>query len=207
MSAPWLHLVVLLIGQNSTVSTDELDRYVERAKKQQNACGPTAVWRCLRLTGHKVPLSELWATTAIEEDGTNLEDLVRLSGSYGVPAQALESSNPNVDDLHVPTILIINNSHCIVFEGFEADGQRIRYFEPSQGKIKTISRQELERQWSGKAIVFARPALSRHGFGAIIILAALGTIGMAVGGRNLMGQRHAVAAAKINKQAGLAHDS
>jgi ABC-type bacteriocin/lantibiotic exporter with double-glycine peptidase domain len=186
MSASWLQLAVLLIGQNSTVSTEELDRYVERAKKQQNACGPTAVWRCLRIMGHKVPLSELWANSAIDEDGTSLEELDRLSNSYGVSAQALASSSPNVDDLHVPAILIINDSHCIVFEGFEAEGQKIRYFEPAQGKIKTISREALMRQWSGKAIVFWRPALSRQGFTGMTILVALATVGLAATGKLLV---------------------
>src|SRR5262249_52533834 len=153
---------------------------------------------CLRLYGYSVPLSEVWAKSSIEEDGTNLEELVRLANSYGQPAQALASSKPNLDDLYVPTILVVGDSHCIVFEGFEPGGQRVRYFEPAQGKIKTISRQGLERQWSGKAIVFARPALSSRGFIAIMILAAIATIGMATGSKFLIIQRRQVTA-NLNK--------
>ncbi len=150
----------LCCGSLGEVSTENIDSYVDMVVKARKACGPTSVWYCLRQLGHRVQLVDLWRESKIEADGTNLQDLLNLLHAHGVSAQAIASDPPSLKNLPVPSILVVDDAHCIVFEGLEPDETRVRYFEPSVGKVRTVSCDEMQRHWTGEAIVFGPPALS-----------------------------------------------
>ncbi len=191
---PALHFAFLLcIGQTDSVSTDELDGYIEQVVKARKACGPTAVWYCLCRLGQKPKLAEVWSQANIEENGTSIQNLLELFNSCNVPAHALVGDPRRLDDLPVPGILIVDDTHCIVFDGLEPDGQKVRYFEPALGEMRSVSRELIESHWSGEAIVFQRPMLSRRGFGATIFLATLAFLSFAAATRWLVSHRRPLA--------------
>src|SRR5216683_3587683 len=173
MSNPILLVALIYSGQLGSVSTDELEEYTDQIVMARQACGPTAVCYCLRRFGNTTTLSEVWRQAKINEKGASLEELLDLFSSYNISARALAGDASGLDDLAVPSILIVNDVHCVVFEGLVDGGQTVRFFEPAEGKIRTISRPAMERQWSGEVIVFTRPALSHHGFWALVALIAL----------------------------------
>lgn len=161
----------LWAGPGEFLSTEDLDAYLNKVRAARKACGPTAAWYCLRRLGHDVTLEAIREQCPPDENGVSLQLLLELLHSHGVPAQALYSGSRPVDALPVPCILVIKSSHCVVFEGVEDDGKRVRCFEPAEGRIRTVSRQTVEREWSGEVIVLQPPALSN---GAFVMVAAAG---------------------------------
>ncbi len=154
----------LCFGGMETVSTENIDSYVNMVVRARKACGPTSVWYCLRRLGHDAQLTALWQEAKIEADGTSLQNLLDLLHAHGVSAQAVAGDPSKLADLPAPAILVVDDAHCVVYEGFESDGTGVRYFEPSVGKVRTVPWEEMQRHWTGEAIVFRPPALPRGKF-------------------------------------------
>lgn len=154
----------LCCGGLEEVSTDNIDAYVGLVVKARQACGPTSVWYCLRRLGHNVRLTDLWQEATIKADGTDLQSLLDLLHAHGVSAQAVAGDPSRLADLPVPAILVVDDAHCVVYEGLESDGAGVRYFEPSVGKVRAVPWEEMQRHWTGEAIVFGPPALPRGKF-------------------------------------------
>lgn len=161
------------------VSTDEIDAYINQVLKARNACGPTSVWYVLRRMGYPVNLAEIWGEASIEDKGVRVSDLLALFQAHGVSATALHGERARLDTLPIPSILIIDDQHCIVYEGFDSENNTVRYYEPAMGRIRTVPREEVQRHWSGDAIVFQSPLLSLRSFGAVAFIGFIGILGAA----------------------------
>jgi hypothetical protein len=101
----------------NSISTEELNAYAAQVVRARNACGPTAVWYCLRRLGHDVTLADVWRQADIGADGTSLQNLLDLLHAHGAPARALVGDPQRLDTLPPLSILVIGGTHCVVFEG------------------------------------------------------------------------------------------
>ncbi len=189
MTGIFLLVCSLGIGSPDAVSTENLDLYVEGVAKSRKACGPTAAWYCLRRLGYDVRLKDVWQQAQFGPDGMSMADLLELFHSRGVAAQAMVSTPRRLETLPIPAILVIDQKHCIVYEGIEPDGQTVRYFEPSTGQMRRASRSAFYRQWSGEVIVFESPSLSPRAFAFVVLLGAAGTLGLATASLRLWSHR------------------
>ncbi len=154
------------------VTSDTVDAYIQRVIQARRACGPTCVWYCLRRFEQKADLRELWDQASIEKEQTSLQDVLKLLESRGQTGIALKFDPAHLDRVPVPAILLANESHCVVYEGLEPEGETARYFEPSTGEMRRVTRRGLLKEWSGEAIVFERPPLSRIAFGLVALIGA-----------------------------------
>lgn len=167
--------LALLLLAASGVPSDELDAHLRQAEMDRKSCGPRAAWHCLRRFGRDVSFDDVSRDVGHTEKGTRLDDLVAGLRKNGLPARAVVCEPAQLAELPVPSILVIDDSHCIVYEGFEADGKTVRYYEPAHRQYKTASAGAFLRDWSGKAIVFEEPQLSPVWFAALAAVAAAGT--------------------------------
>lgn len=115
----------------------------------------------------------------------SLRTLLDLLGSYGVDAQGLDIDPGKLEALPVPSILVIDAHHCVVYEGMEPDGQHVRYFDPAGGRPRTYPVEEFRKHWTGAAVLFAPLPLSNLAFAATAGLAALGILLLFSAGRFL----------------------
>ena len=152
--------VLLLPTAAPALSTDRLDEYVAQIQKARKSCGPTAVWYCLRRFGCDERRDELCRQADTNSAGTSLQSLLDLCRARGVNARVIQGVPANLESLPAPSILIVDERHCVVFEGLTADGQSVMIFEPTEGRRLTVSRANAEQHWTGQAIVFDRTAPS-----------------------------------------------
>jgi hypothetical protein len=168
------------------VTSDRLDDILRVEGAARKACGPRAVWHCLRRFGVEAPFETVCEEAGLDDEGSSLDRLVDTLRKHDLPAQAIRESTDRILDLPVPAILIIENRHCIVYEGLEPGGEgKVRYYEPAKRMMKTAALDTLRREWSGQAIVFEPPPMTLVSFlllacgaGVATILLA-GLIGMA----------------------------
>ena len=102
-------------------------------------------------------------------------ELVAALRKHGLPARAVVCDPAKIAELPVPSILVIDDSHCVVYEGFQPDGKTVRYYEPAHREYKTATAGAFLRDWSGQAIVFEEPQLSLVSFFALAGVAAVAT--------------------------------
>jgi len=148
----------------AAASADDLDAQAARARRAIKTCGPVAVCYCLRKSGRDVKLQDVLSRAKLGDEGTSVPDLLELLSSYGMPGEMLSGDKTDLEALPSPAILLIGRSHCVVFEGLENEGQSVRYFEPSDGSMRTVPRAVMSRDWTGEVIVFGKPPLSWLGF-------------------------------------------
>lgn len=139
------------------LSTDDLEEYIRNVERSRLNCGPTCVWYCLRMFGHTADRGELCREADIGPTGTSLQKLVELCGRRGVSAKTITTPPNTLHTLAVPSILVVDRGHAVVYLGTDPDGT-VTFFEPAAGKQMTAPREKVERNWSGEAVVFENPA-------------------------------------------------
>lgn len=157
MTAAVLFAALAIGGSPVGLSTDDLDEYVRKVERSRLNCGPTCVWYCLRMFGHPADREELCREADIGPAGTSLHKLVELFGRRGVSARTITTPANTLHTLAVPSILVVDRGHAVVYLGTAADGT-VTLFEPADGKRLTAPREKVERNWSGEAVVFQDPA-------------------------------------------------
>jgi len=176
--SPLLLAGVLLASAG--VPTDRLDDVLRRERAARKACGPRAVWHCLRRLGVAASFDAVCDEVGLDEQGSTVDRLVEAFRRRGLPAQVVEGPTSRLHELPVPSILVVNKSHVIVYEGPDPDGDGVRYYETATRSMKTATRGAFERDWSGVAIIFESPQLSVSSF---VLLAATAAVAvMLLGG-------------------------
>lgn len=156
------------------ISVEELDQYAKAYQKREKECGPICVWYCLARLGHRVPFKTVLQQAPLTDRGMSVKDVMELVRAFRpeLHPKALTGSPKAMETLPVPTILILGN-HCVVYEGTGSSKQRIRVFEPIQGKVIEVPREELARYWEGNVIVFSAPSPSPAGVLWLSLLLAM----------------------------------
>jgi ABC-type bacteriocin/lantibiotic exporter with double-glycine peptidase domain len=149
---------------------DDIDDRVSEIIKAKRRCGPVAVWYCLKRHGYTVSGDEVVSRSPTNEQGTSLQELLDLCRSYGLTAEGIRGDPRNFAALPVPSILVIGSFHCVVYEGVDWGKRQVLFFEPTAGKHKTASLEELQHFWTGEALVFRHPQTSST---SVVALAAL----------------------------------
>lgn len=141
------------------MTTDQIDAHLATIERNRVACGPNSLWFCLRQLGREHDRLALIAQAPIEENGIDLQSLLRLSETAGLPAFVTDVASRSLEDIPLPAILVVGAHHCVAFAGFTPDG-KAQIFEPSQLAFRTIEPDALLRNWNGVAVVFAEPPMS-----------------------------------------------
>jgi len=181
-------LALGLVAGQSGITSEMLDAYEAAWRTSRKACGPVAVSYCLQRFGRAGSPAELAAQIEFGPDGVAASDLLTVAAKYGMSARALAGDPTNYEALPVPSILILDSRHCVVYEGANANGQ-IQIFEPADGQRKEAIRERLSKRWTGEVIVFDTPALSWFGFSAWAIVAMCGVLLSAKTGSILLNRR------------------
>src|SRR5205085_4926983 len=95
----------------------------------------------------------------------------------------------DLDSLPVPSIIVVQEGHCIVYQGPAEDGERVRVFEPGSGRVMTPHRETILRAWNGEAIVFDGPRPSAAAFWLAAAAVALATALLTTGALRRWGAR------------------
>ena len=164
-------LLCLTPGQSAGLTTDRIDDYAQQVKQQRKDCGPTAVWFVLRHQGIDADREALCQEADIGKDGTSLQKLVELCEAHHLEPTAIQSEAKDVSTLPIPSIIVVDKTHCVVYLG-RNDEEQIQFYEPATHRIMTATPEKVQRNWSGEAIVFGSPVISPLHLGVILAVAA-----------------------------------
>jgi hypothetical protein len=170
--------VLLSMLAASGATTDQIDALAAKAKETRRNCGPIAVWYCLKRSGQQVTLEEVSSRAEREDNGVRLSQLLELTRSFGVPAKAVSGSATSLEELPVPSILVIRHKHCVVYEGLDETKVHARIFDPASGQTVNASLQALRSEWSGEAVLLREPSLPWTSFLWLALLCAVSVFGL-----------------------------
>ena len=104
----------------------------------------------------------------LAEDGMSAHDVIELCQSLGQHPRAIVGPVSALAELPVPSILVIDDRHCVVYDGMDGP-THARIFEPVTLRSGLESREWLSQHWTGEAIVFAdvKPTHGRAMFQAV----------------------------------------
>jgi ABC-type bacteriocin/lantibiotic exporter with double-glycine peptidase domain len=128
--------------------------------------------------GVEVRGEEILNRFSIGSEGVPLRDVAEVLGSYKPSAAAVKIQDRDLGVVPIPAILILRNSHCVVYEGFSEEDGRVRVFDPTTAAVEKWESDVVRDEWSGQAIVF-EPIwrLSKLSLGAVSLLTAVITFG------------------------------
>lgn len=88
--------------------------------------------------------SYLYIPKPSKREKYTLEDLVRVSKTYGVPLECYGCSKEFYDELDEPCLTLIDENHVVFVK--KAKKRRIILYDPDKGKVK-IKKDEFLRRW------------------------------------------------------------
>ncbi len=159
MTAFSLLMLTTLATPERQVSSEDLEYLARRALECRKACGPVSTYICLRHLGHGVHLKDILEETNIDNQGASIAELLALLRKHGVPAVLVKTDSANLNAVPPYSILLIGESHCVVFVGVEDEGKTVRYIEPTDGSLRSVPREAMRRDWAGEAIFIQKPEL------------------------------------------------
>ena len=116
-------------------------------------CGAAALAMVCRHFGARVSLARVRQQVGTGVDGTSLRGLARGGEELGLATKALKVSRRNVESLPLPAILHWGGNHWVVLT--DVDAAHVKIADPALGN-RRIPRADLDKQWSGYAVLFAR---------------------------------------------------
>lgn len=168
-------------GELSTASSSQLDELCQSARDNRAACGPSAAWYVLCRLGIKADRKELITSANCGEKGTAIRQVVEILNEHGCQASAIRTSTDRIGLLPSPAVLIVDRgTHCVAYDGIDAETGRVRLFEPTNNSIRLISVADLKRTWAGEAIILSAPRPSMLAFCSISVLIAVAVGSLAV---------------------------
>ncbi|MFN8447562.1 MAG: ATP-binding cassette domain-containing protein [Anaerolineae bacterium] len=112
--------------------------------------GAAALGIVLRYYGNHTPIEELRYACAVSQDGSSLGNLIQAAQFYGLEADWVQSTIPDLRRLPVPQILPWQSDQFLVLEGF--GGRSVYVNDPADGR-RVMSRREFEDGYGGAAVV------------------------------------------------------
>jgi len=158
--------------------SSDVDNYHAEMRRNRVACAPLSVWYCLGRFGKNKTVADVIARAELADDGMSLSALLTLSRDVGLFASAIVVDKFDLPSLTCPAVLILDDRHCVVFEGLVNDTE-VRVFEPTTRTVGFAPIGWVQEHWTGEAIVFAPPA---HGSSLPIGFLAFASSFLAVSG-------------------------
>jgi HlyB family type I secretion system ABC transporter len=114
-------------------------------------CGAASLGMVCRHFGRRVSLTRIRQLAHTAYDGTSLRALCHAATELGLAARGIKVSRRNLDRMPLPSIVHWEGNHWIVLVHV---GRRVvRVADPALG-MRTLSRDEFDRKWSGYAALF-----------------------------------------------------
>jgi HlyB family type I secretion system ABC transporter len=132
---------------------ERIRRFKHIRQVDEADCGAAALAMVCRYFGARVSLARVRTHVGTGIDGTSLRGLARGGEDLGLATRALKVSLRNLEAMPLPAILHWGGNHWVVLTDVDAKGVKIA--DPALG-IRRLSRAELEKAWSGYAVLFAR---------------------------------------------------
>jgi ATP-binding cassette subfamily B protein len=121
-------------------------------------CGAACLGMACRHFGREVSLPFIRDQANTGVDGTSLAGIARAAESVGLACRTIKASKSRLDELPLPAIVHWEGIHWVVL--WDVHGDKVKVADPALGN-RTLTRSELEEQWSGYAALLApTPALS-----------------------------------------------
>ncbi len=138
------------------IPSNQLAERVDKIQQELAECGPIALCLCLNHFGHDVNRATLIEAVAIEPGGVPLSEILRLAQEYEGSAEAVLFDPPHLMHVPTPSILILEDVHCVVYCGEGDFAGQVKIFDPQDERVRTMCSASVLRKWDGKAIVFRR---------------------------------------------------
>jgi prepilin-type processing-associated H-X9-DG protein len=154
------------------IKSSALIDLAETAQKNRSACGPLSVWYVLGRLGHRADADELIASAGLKKNGTSIRRLLEMLSEHDCPGRAISTDKDRLTLLPIPSILIVDKgAHCVVYDGMNDTRQIAKVFETTNNQIRFVDLKQLQREWTGEAIIFDDPRPSPYAFCAVFVLA------------------------------------
>lgn len=108
-------------------------------------CGAACLAMVLAYYGKWVSLEQLRSDCGVSRDGAHAKDILVAARSYGLTAKGYRSVADQLCDLTVPSVLLWNNTHFVVFCGMK--GKQAVINDPARGTV-LISKEKLSENFS-----------------------------------------------------------
>lgn len=160
-------------------SSEDIDKQSQELEQRQKACGPLALWYCLRQLHYPVPdCSDYLRQIPLDRRGTDLHTLLEVGKAQGVPVRAIHLETKAWTQLPIPSILIIDDQHCLLYEGPAAKAGHLLILDPADSLLDDWPEEHIQRHWTGQALVFTEPAPTAGDFLGRVIWSFLLTSGV-----------------------------
>lgn len=123
-------------------------------------CGAASLGIILGYHKRYVTLEELRIACGISRDGSNVFNMKRAAGDYGLAAKAYQRSAEELKELEPPFVVFWNYNHFLVVEGFK--GETVFLNDPAVGPRK-VTFKEFEGQFSDVVVLFERTEEFKEG--------------------------------------------
>ena len=114
-------------------------------------CGAAALGMVCRHFGRRVSLTRIRQLAHTAHDGTSLRALCQAAEELGLAARGVKVSRRNLARMPLPSIVHWEGNHWIVL--IHVGRRTVRVADPALG-VRSLSREEFDRKWSGYAALF-----------------------------------------------------
>ena len=99
-----------------------------------------------------LPVARIRQYATTDQRGTNMAGMLKAATKLGFQAKAVKGAPDNLPKIPLPAIAHIVLSeqqlhHYVVI--YRVTEQRVRYMDPADGRLHTVTRAAFEQQWSG----------------------------------------------------------
>jgi ABC-type bacteriocin transporter len=99
-----------------------------------------------------LPVARIRQYATTDQRGTNMLGMLKAATKLGFQAKAVKGASDNLPKIPLPAIahVVLNEQqlhHYVVI--CRVTEQRVRYMDPADGKLHTVTRAAFEHQWSG----------------------------------------------------------
>lgn len=178
MFVPRFITYICVLSAAPVLPSADIDAYAAKVRANRVACAPISAWYCLRRLGHHVDRQEVLDGAMLGEDGIGAHDLLSLCERFGLHPRAVAGSPDRLAELPIPSILIIDDQHCVVYDGM-VGSDAANVFEPITQRSGVEKTEWLLDHWTGEAIIFGdvRPSTFR-----VLVVAALSACATIIAG-------------------------
>ncbi len=114
-------------------------------------CGAASLAMIFWYYGNCMPLEQMRLEIGVSRDGSNAANIKRAAQRYGLECHAYKKETDALKTIRTPCIILWNNEHFVVFEGYK--GKKAYINDPAYGRRKLTSA-ELDDCFSGVVFTF-----------------------------------------------------